>query len=453
MLKYQQVVKTISDRIYNGTMKPGAKLLSIRKATEAFDCNKATIIRAYQELESQHLIYSVNKSGYYVVDSSKKMCNTGSSEIDFFSVELQKELIPYKDFQHCLNHAIERDKANLFCYCKPQGLDSLIEQVRKTLMNYQVFADPNNIIITSGVQQAIDILCRLPFCKCRDRILVEQPTFHGVIHATEHSNTEIVGIERTYEGIDLNKLEHIFRTGRVKFFYLMPRYHNPLGTSLSLEQRQGILELARKYDVYLVEDDYLADYDPVKNNDPMAAGNLDRVIYLKSFSKIFLPGLRVGVAVLPEELRTMFADYKRWTDLNTSILSQGALEVYLKSGLFEKHIQGVLRVYQERMAAVKKIMDAYCEFPYHVPDGGMIFSIEVDRDVNVERLLAELEQRQIRVRGTKHNFMEHFRMKKILRLSISNVDVPTIEKYLPEILAAIPQAQGFDNQIAMVVSL
>jgi len=453
MLKYENVVYTIEKRINCGIMKPGEKLLSIRKATEAFECNKATIIRAYQELENRHLIYSINKSGYYVVDSALKEPFENTSKVDFYKVELQKELIPYKDFQHCLNHAIERDKASLFCYSKPQGLDSLVEQVRKTLMNYQVFADPANIIITSGVQQAIDILCRIPFCKCRDMILIEQPTFHGAIHAIAHSNVQVVGIERTYEGIDLKRLEHIFRTGRVKFFYTMPRYHNPLGTSLPEEQRQGILELARKYDVYIVEDDYLADYDPIKSRDPLAAGNLDKVIYLKSFSKIFLPGLRVGVVVIPDEMRKMFAEYKRWTDLNTSILSQGALEVYLKSGLFEKHIQNVQKVYHERMKAVKDVMDQFCPFPYHVPDGGMIFSIEVDRDVNVQRLLNELENHNMLIRDTSHNFLDHFRMKKILRLSVSNVDVETIYTYLPEILSTIPKAQGFDNQVAMVVSL
>ncbi len=128
----------------------------------------------------------------------------------------------------------------------------------------------------------------------------------------------------------------------------MPRFHNPLGSSYSKTEKQEILHLAHLYDVYIVIDDYLADFEYNSKNDPLfAEGTHDRVIYVKSFSKIMFPGLRIGVAVIPCALIETFQQIKKTTDIDSSMISQAALTVYLKSGMFkhfkEKNKQCVLR--------------------------------------------------------------------------------------------------------------
>ncbi|WP_251862387.1 aminotransferase class I/II-fold pyridoxal phosphate-dependent enzyme [Clostridium sp. Marseille-Q2269] len=110
----------------------------------------------------------------------------------------------------------------------------------------------------------------------------------------------------------------------------MPRFHNPLGTCYSQIQKRTIVKLAQKYDVFIVEDDYLADLEQDSKADPLYSyGDFSHVIYLKSYSKIIFPGLRIGVAVIPEVLIENFGKYKRLIDVDSSMLSQGALEIYI----------------------------------------------------------------------------------------------------------------------------
>ncbi len=118
----------------------------------------------------------------------------------------------------------------------------------------------------------------------------------------------------------------------------MPRFHNPLGSSLTEWQKRELVRLAEAYDVYLVEDDFLGDLEDNQKADPLYAYDLSfRVIYLKSFSKMIFPGLRVGAAVLPDSLAPVFHTYKKLSDIDCSMISQAALEVYIKSGMFKRH--------------------------------------------------------------------------------------------------------------------
>ncbi|MGV2643920.1 aminotransferase class I/II-fold pyridoxal phosphate-dependent enzyme, partial [Clostridium perfringens] len=154
-------------------------------------------------------------------------------------------------FQHCINEAINIYKNELFIYGTSKGLPSLINVIQKHLANYQVFANKENIFITSGVQQALAILAKLPFPKKKETILIEEAGYHLFIDYLETHNIPVLGIRRTCSGIDLNQLEKLFRTKSIKFFYTMPRFHNPLGSSYSQEEKKAIVKLAKKYDVFI----------------------------------------------------------------------------------------------------------------------------------------------------------------------------------------------------------
>lgn len=435
MLKHEQITCELSEAIRSGRLKAGQKLPSIREACERYGCNKATVIRAYKALEEKHFAAVRNKSGFYALDIGPARTEPVREAYDFVRVELQKEMIPYLDFQHCLNNAIEKEKENLFCSAPRRGQLSLIRQIGRLLMKSQVFAQEENIVITNGIQQALSLLCKMPMSCCRDTVLVEQPTFRGILYAMKHAGVKGEGIERTYEGLDLNRVEHAFRSGRIKFFYIQPRYHNPLGTHLSAVQKRELVDLARKYDVYLVEDDYMADYESQAANDPVAAGNLDRVIYLRSFTKILLPEIRIGAVVLPEELVSTFTEYKTWNDLSTSLLTQGALEVYLKSGLMERHVPPIRHTYQDRMAAVRQVMAAHCPYPYHVPDAGLFFSLELPAAVCISTLKTELRRKAILIQESSELYLDDFRQRNYLRLAVSNLTADTLREMLPVIIS------------------
>lgn len=182
--------------------------------------------------------------------------------IDRFTVSApDPDIFPYLDFQHCINKAIDMYRNDLFIYGTPQGLPSLIREMQRHLASYQVFANPDQIFITSGVQQALGVLTRIPFPNGRQRVLIEQPGYPLFMEYLKTYGIETEGIKRSDAGIDLNELERLFKTGQFKFFYTVPRFHNPLGVSYTRPQKKAIAQLAAKYDVYIVEDDYMADLE------------------------------------------------------------------------------------------------------------------------------------------------------------------------------------------------
>ncbi|RJG18968.1 PLP-dependent aminotransferase family protein [Paenibacillus thiaminolyticus] len=196
------------------------------------------------------------------------------------------------------------------------------------------------------MQQALALLNAMPLPNGKTKVVVEQPGYHLFLAHLKLHNTPALGVERTARGVNLARLEALFKREDVRYFYTMPRFHNPLGTSLSNADKQRIVELANRYDVYIIEDDYLADFEQDAGQMPMYYDDTNqRVIYLKSYSKIMLPGLRVGVAVLPDALVGAFQQHKRTTDFDSSMISQAALELYITSGMFQRHRDEVRESY------------------------------------------------------------------------------------------------------------
>ncbi|WP_404580649.1 aminotransferase class I/II-fold pyridoxal phosphate-dependent enzyme [Paenibacillus sp. RC21] len=130
--------------------------------------------------------------------------------------------------------------------------------------------------------------------------------------------------------MDWAALEHNFQSNMIKFFYTIPRFHNPLGTPYTAKNKQRLAELAKAYDVYIVEDNYLSDLETNSKADPIHAYHgASHVIYLRSFSKVLLPGLRISAAVVPNSLIPLMQWHKHTAGLSTSVLSQGLLENYM----------------------------------------------------------------------------------------------------------------------------
>ena len=445
MYKYLDVLNKIEYMIENGEFKQGEKILSIRKFADLFNCNKWTIIRALEELEKKHIIYSVPQSGYYVVLKKDVLNQNQVCTIDFSSSAPDPNVFPYVDFQHCINQAINAYKNELFIYGTPKGLPSLVSVIRKQLTHYQIFANDRNIFITSGVQQALSILTLLPFPNNKHTILIEQPGYHLFIEQLQTQKIPTVGIKRDYFGIDLKELERIFKEIDIKFFYIMPRYHNPLGSSLSQKDKQDILKLAVKYDVYIVEDDFLSDYETNSKADPIYSyDDQYRVIYLKSFSKIIFPGLRIGVAIIPDSLKESFSKYKVYSDVDTSMISQAALELYIKSGMFEKHRKKMINSYSKRGKKLNDSLRKYCS----INNGTIIHNhneslcihtcVELSSTTNIKSIIKKSSKKSILISDTSSNYLKDVNDKKnYIKLNTSNVPYECIENGIKDIVDII----------------
>ncbi|MEN6384754.1 MAG: aminotransferase class I/II-fold pyridoxal phosphate-dependent enzyme [Phycisphaerales bacterium] len=177
MAKYSEIVDYLLAKIANHEIRSAWKMPTIRKLADLFQCSKETVVRAYLELQKKHVVYSVPQKGYFLVKQADKVSN--SRMIDFAVAAPCEEALPYTEFQHCLNQAIDQYQYALFNYSNAQGLPGLIDVLVKYLQEYQVFANPEQVFITTGAQQAISILTAMKFVNNKTAVLVEQPKSAG----------------------------------------------------------------------------------------------------------------------------------------------------------------------------------------------------------------------------------------------------------------------------------
>lgn len=447
MYRYLRLMNLLEELIAATPYKDGHKLPSIRTLASQYACSKSTIIKALEELEKRHLIYAMPKSGYYVVKGLSSAHGSTGSELDFAQTAPDPALFPYLDFQHCINKAIDTYQKDLFLYGTSKGMDSLVEIVRKQLMSYQVFAAEQHVFIVSGIQQALSLLAAMPFPNGKSQILIEQPGYHLFISYLETRRLPVIGIERGHAGLDFDRLETLFRTGDIKFFYTMPRFHNPLGCSYTRKEKQQLARLAAKYDVYVVEDDYLADFEQDSKADPVYAyDSSSHVIYLKSYSKIIFPGLRIGIAVLPDSLTEPFREYKRQSDIDSSMLSQAALEIYLRSGMFERHRSRIRDRYAARAALLDSALTREASasggaFTYIRPKQPMIHThILLEPSLSAASIISRLRQDSILLQSIERDYLPCFPRMNLLKLNVTNVKEDRIEEGIGRIAGLIARS-------------
>ncbi|MDQ8737868.1 PLP-dependent aminotransferase family protein [Paenibacillus sp. LHD-38] len=440
MYIYLKLMSQLEELLSKQPYRDGQKLPSIRTLAKHFGCSISTIVKALEELEKRHLVYAMPKSGYYVVKGNQTAPSEANGVLNFAAAAPDPALFPYLDFQHCINKAIDTYQKDLFMYGTAKGMDSLVDIVCKQLASYQVFTPERNVFIVSGIQQALSLLAVMPFPNEKNKVLIEQPGYHLFIEYLETRRVPVIGIERHADGIDFDRLEELFRTEDIKFFYTMPRFHNPLGCSYSREDKKLLAKLAAKYDVYIIEDDYLADFEQDSKADPVFAyDGSSHVIYLKSYSKIIFPGLRIGVAVIPDSLAEPFRLYKKQNDIDSSMLSQAALEIYLRSGMFERHRSNI----RDRYAVRAKLLDSALmqaasqrsgAFSYERSNQPIIHThIVLDRTISVPQLIRHLRKESILVDTVDRDYLSYFQRTNLLKLNVTNVNEENITRGIERI--------------------
>lgn len=419
----------IQQEVISKKIRSGGKLPSILEISKKLQCSKSTVIRAYNELEKEHTVFSVPKSGYYLVSKQEpRKCVPESECIDFCPYIFSSKVIPDVELQHCLNQSISLygDKM-LTDHDVSGGIESLRKSIQKQLQDLQVFTAAENLFVTAGSQQSLSILLKTPLPNGRSRVLVEQPTCPEILSALELYGAETIGIERNADGIDFAKLENLFKNERIKFFYTMPRLQNPAGFTYSSEQKKRILALAQEYNVYIVEDDCFAEMDLNKKTDPLfSADHSSTVFYVKSYSKILFPWLRLGIIVFPPSLSALFKGVKICND----IIEQGALELFIKNGMYNKHIKKIKQIYQSRMKRLKNACGKYLgsDLSALVPDTGCFACIALPEKIPAHMLANRLEKRNIKIASAEDAFLPPCKKANCIYLNIRNVDERQIEQ-------------------------
>ncbi|HOG47216.1 MAG TPA: PLP-dependent aminotransferase family protein [Anaerolineae bacterium] len=259
--------------------------------------------------------------------------------------------------------------------------------------------DEGNILVTSGSQQALDLVGRL-FIDPDDVVLVERPTYLGALQAWQAYGARFVSVPVDDDGMDVAAAEAVIAKHHPKFVYVMPNFHNPAGVTLSLARRRQLLELVRRYGIALVEDDPYGDLRfegedvaPLYALDAasLAAGDPGSVIYMSTFSKTLAPGLRLGWIIAPAEVAQRLAKAKQGADLHTASLCQVLANEYCQRGLLGPHIEEIRATYRERrdalLAALARHMPPGVRWTQ--PQGGLFLWLSLPEQVDSLKLLED----------------------------------------------------------------
>lgn len=416
--KYTEIMDYVKTEIAKGTYQ--SKLPSIRGMAIRFSCSNSTVIKAYSELEDQGIIYSAPKSGYFINHQRRD----GGWDFDFYSGIPLSSYLPFDSMEKAYASSFRENNISIINYSYSRGYDKLRELLATSL---KTSVSKDNVFILSGTQNFINLIIAMTLRNNQD-ILVENPTYNLLVGALDAYGRTIHYVDRTLDGLDLDALEEKARNGEFRYFFTMSRNHNPLGTTLSRAQRTRLLELARTYDFYIVEDDYLkelSDEDSLFNEDPQ------RVIYIRSFSKTISPSLRLCAMIVPTALIDEVSHTNSYMNTGASLISQDVLYRYLKSDAYIKHMKTQKERVEEKCSLLRDCLKE-CPFPFYVPECGMYAYIELPPDYRTMELLDNLDSRGFRFRSDVEFSVT--REVRGLRISLSRVEKKAIEKGIQELL-------------------
>jgi 2-aminoadipate transaminase len=293
------------------------------------------------------------------------------------------DVFPVEEFREACNYVLDHFGAQALQYSTTEGYRPLREMIARHTSRYAVEVTPDNILITSGSQQALDFMGRL-FINRGDYIVVESPTYLGALQAWNAYGAQYIPVRTDENGMIVDELEAALRVGP-KFMYILPNFQNPSGVTLSLERRKKLIELADKYGVPIVEDDpygqlrYEGDHIPsLVTLDSQYRGYdgecySGNVIYLSTFSKLLAPGLRLAWVIAPEQVISKLVMTKQGADLHTASFNQYVAYEVGKGGFLDEHVKVIRSTYKERRDVMLEMMEEM--FPPEVhwtrPQGGM----------------------------------------------------------------------------------
>ncbi len=309
------------------------------------------------------------------------------------------KVFPVKEFQDAAHRVLSEAPEKALQYSPTEGYLPLREMIAERSARYGLKVSAANISITSGSQQALDLIGRL-FINRGDRIIVENPTYLGALQAWNAFGADYIPVPMDNEGMITSELEAALRKG-AKFIYVLPNFQNPSGVTLSLKRRQELVELADRYGVPIVEDDPYGQIrfegehlPPIAVVDSQFRGdngnNYDgNVIYLSTFSKLLAPGIRIAWAIGAESVIRRLVLAKQGADLHTSSFNQMAVYEVSKNDFLDEHVEVIKRTYKERRDAMLEAMDEF--FPNDVswthPEGGMFLFVTLPEGLNTTQLL------------------------------------------------------------------
>jgi 2-aminoadipate transaminase len=310
------------------------------------------------------------------------------------------EVFPVEEFRRACNYVLDHQGAEALQYGTTDGYVPLREMIARHTNRLGIGVSKDNILITSGSQQALDLIGKI-FINHGDRILVENPTYLGAIQAWNAYGADYIPVALDDEGMDTRKLEDALRKGP-KFIYVLPNFQNPTGCTLPLERRKQLIKLADQYGVPIIEDDPYGQLR-YEGEDLPAVELLDsqmrdktnaysgNVIYLSTFSKILAPGIRLAWVIAPTEVINKLVLAKQGADLHTSTFNQIVAHEVGQHGYLDRHVKLIQDTYRERRNVMIESLEEHMPngVTWTNPQGGLFLWVNMPEQINAVEMFKD----------------------------------------------------------------
>ena len=299
---------------------------------------------------------------------------------------------PIKDIEGVMDSVLDNHGKSALQYGTTQGLDSLREQITERVSKDGIHTEPDNIIITSGSQQALDTVGKL-FLNPGDTALCGLPTYLGGINAFRSYESYLKGIPLDQDGMKVDALEDTIKDmikDEVipKFIYVVPTFQNPAGVVMPESRRKKLIDMANDYDLVIIEDDPYSklSYDIPHIKPLKAFDDEGRVIYISTFSKILSPGFRLAWTIASPELTRKIVICKQALDLCTNTFTQYIASEFIRRGSLDLHIAKICEMYKPKRDLMMKAMNKYFPQGYECnkPQGGMFAWVTLPEGIDTE---------------------------------------------------------------------
>jgi len=419
---YLQLASALSDAIRAGNIPVGTQLPSERLYAQQLGVSRTTVTAAYQELMTTGMVRGHVGRGTVVISDDPDRAPAGaiawsrlasrfarpiqsghlsaaSGLISFGNGWLHASLIPSAALVASAEKAIE-DSYVLTKAAPILGLPALREALVETLRASGVKATPDEILITSGAQQGLQVMARA-FISPGDTVVCESPTWHGAFRAFRAAGAEVVGVAMDHEGVDPDALEDALARLRPKFVYLMPTFQCPTGRLMGLERRRRVIEICTRFRTPIIESHVYGDMafgEPLPTLKSLDSAGI--VIHQGSASKTISAALRLGWLVAPRAAMDLLGPVKASLDLSTPALTQAVLALFLRSGAYARHLPQFRKQLQKRRDALMAALASHCpELRCVAPKGGIYLWALLPRPVLAHELEAAAATEGVSIRG------------------------------------------------------
>lgn len=407
---YRQLGSFLLNLIEHGQLQPGDRLPPTRELAGQLGLNRTTVSAAYELLEAGGRIRGEVGRGSYVcgaapntrdhIDWSRALtasvalppAATSSGAINFTSSSPSEKLFPLDEFRECCREVLDgRNLQTLMQLGSPGGYEPLRRYIFERALRDGIARETDDILITNGCQQALDLL-RRALVRRGEKVAIEEPVYPGLRNLFLEAGAELIGVTVGAEGIQLPSLERSLEAG-AKVLIVTPSFQNPTGASVPASVRAGLCAMARAAGAVVIENDIYSDL-AYSGTPPARLKQLDGdVILLGSFSKIAFPGIRVGWIIAPRPVIARVTELKQLADLHTDHLSQAFLLRFVESGKLAHHQKKVIAAAQEKLRALDQSCRRYlagCR--WNLPAGGMNIWIELPAGLDAMALRGLAQQ-------------------------------------------------------------